>query len=111
MLRRSDLNFVASHELQLQIAEPMTLLPNAADLDEIEHLELMRLPVDRRKAVVGYLGAFEYFVDMDMVLDAAAGLPDVVFWLVGGGRDFARLKSRVEREQQEKCISAGARGP
>ena len=48
----------------------------------------MRLPVDRGKTVVGYLGAFEYFVDMDMVLDAAAGLPDVVFWLVGGGRDF-----------------------
>ena len=99
MLRRSDLNLVASRELQLQIEEPTTLLPNGADLDEIENLEMIELPVDRASPVVGYMGAFEYFADMDMVLDAAAALPDVVFWLVGGGRDFSKIKSRVEKEQ------------
>jgi glycosyltransferase involved in cell wall biosynthesis len=107
MLRRSDLNFVASRELQLQIEEPTILLPNAADLDEIERLEPAELPVDRTSSVVGYLGAFEYFVDVDMVLDAAAGLPDVAFWLVGGGRDFARIKSRVEGEQRRNVHLPG----
>ncbi len=99
MLRRSNLNFVASRELQLQIEEPTTLLPNGADLDEIENLEKIELPVDRASPVVGYMGAFEYFADMDMVLDTAAALPKVVFWLVGGGRDFERIRSRVEKEQ------------
>jgi glycosyltransferase involved in cell wall biosynthesis len=107
MLRRSDLSFVASRELQLQIEEPTILLPNAADLDEIDGLEPIELPVDRASPVVGYLGAFEYFVDMDMVLDAAAGLPDVAFWLVGGGRDFARIKSRVEGEQRSNVFLPG----
>jgi glycosyltransferase involved in cell wall biosynthesis len=107
MLRRSDLNFVASHELQLQIEEPTMLLPNAADCDEIERLTRIELPVGRSSPVVGYLGAFEYFVDMDMVLDAAAGLPDVIFWLVGGGRDFARVKSRVERERLKNVYLPG----
>ena len=37
-----------------------------------------------------------------MVLDAAAGLPDVVFWLVGGGRDFARL--RVASRERRKNV-------
>ena len=99
MLRRSDLNLVVSRELQLQIQEPTTLLPNGADLDEINNLEIIELPVDRRSPVVGYMGAFEYFTDMDMVLEAAASLPDVVFWLVGGGRDFSRVKCRVEKQQ------------
>ena len=99
MLQRSDLNLVASHELQLKIKEPTTLLPNAVDLEKIERLEMTELPVDRTSFVVGYMGAFEYFVDMDMVLETAAGLPDVVFWLVGGGRDFSRVKCRVEKEQ------------
>jgi glycosyltransferase involved in cell wall biosynthesis len=107
MLKRSDLNLVASHELQSQIEAPTRLLPNAADLDEIERLNPIELPVDRESPVVGYLGAFEYFVDMDMVLDAAARLPDVVFWLVGGGRDFARIKGRVQREQRKNVYLPG----
>jgi glycosyltransferase involved in cell wall biosynthesis len=107
MLQRSDANFVASRELQLQIEEPTTLLPNAVDLDEIQNLEMMELPVDRKAPVVGYMGAFEYFVDMDMVLDTAATLPDVAFWLVGGGRDFARIKNRVDKEQHKNVYLPG----
>jgi glycosyltransferase involved in cell wall biosynthesis len=99
MLRRSDLNLVASQELQMNIKEPTTLLPNGADLDEIGRLRRIDLPVDGASPVVGYMGAFEYFVDMDMVLDTAATLPDVVFWLVGGGRDFFRVKERVANER------------
>ena len=107
MLRQSDLNLVASHELQLQIEEPTTLLPNAVDLDEIERLERIELPVEQGSSIVGYLGAFEYFVDMDMVLDTAARLPDVAFWLVGGGRDFRRIKSRVDKEQRKNVYLPG----
>ena len=91
----------------MKIEEPTTLLPNAADLDEIEGLEVMRLPVDQTAAVVGYFGAFEYFVDMDMVLDTAARLPDVAFWLVGGGRDLARIKERVAKERRKNVYLPG----
>ena len=107
MLRRSDLNLVVSRELQSQIEEPTTLLPNGADLDEINNLAIIELPVDRRSPVVGYMGAFEYFADMDMVLDTAASLPDVVFWLVGGGRDFSRIQSRVEKEHLDNVRLPG----
>jgi glycosyltransferase involved in cell wall biosynthesis len=99
MLRRSDLNLVVSEELQMRIEEPTTLLPNGADLEEIGRLDKIELPVGRSSPVVGYMGAFEYFANMDMVLDTAAIMPDVTFWLVGGGRDFSRVKGRVEEEQ------------
>jgi glycosyltransferase involved in cell wall biosynthesis len=107
MLRRSDLNLVVSEELQLQIEEPTTLLPNGVDLEGIGGLEKVELPVGRASLVVGYMGAFEYFVDMDMVLDTAAMMPDVAFWLVGGGRDFSRIKGRVAKEQLKNVYLPG----
>jgi glycosyltransferase involved in cell wall biosynthesis len=42
-----------------------------------------------------------------MVLDTAARLPDVAFWLVGGGRDFRRIKSRVDKEQRKNVYLPG----
>ena len=107
MLRRSDLNVVVSHELQIQIEEHTTLLPNGVDINEVAQLQKAKLPIHGASPVVGYMGAFEYFVDVDMVLDTAAALPDVAFWLVGGGRDFSRVKLRVEKEHLDNVYLPG----
>ena len=51
-----------------------------------------------RPPIVGYLGAFEYFVDFDMVLAAARSCKEVTFLLVGAGRELATVRKRVAQE-------------
>ncbi len=45
---------------------------------------------------VGYVGAFEYFVDFDLLLRTAALVPECSFRLVGGGR----ARAAVEKESR-----------
>ncbi len=45
-----------------------------------------------RRLVVGYLGAFEYFIDFALILDIAARMPDTRFRLIGAGRDFEGVR-------------------
>jgi len=48
------------------------------------------------KPIVGFLGAFEYFIDFDLILEAAQQLPSIHFLLVGTGRDWQKVKTKVE---------------
>jgi glycosyltransferase involved in cell wall biosynthesis len=57
--------------------------------------------------IVGYLGAFEYFVDMDPVLSAAARLPEVTFLLVGGGRDLESVRRLARQASLENVVLPG----
>jgi len=107
MIRESDLTLVASRTLQKTIAIPAPILPNGANLAEIARVAPAPLPLKRPGPVVGYLGCFEYFVDMDMVLAAAALLPDVSFWLAGSGRDFCRIENRARAEGLDNVYFPG----
>jgi len=55
--------------------------------------------VKNEKFTVGFLGAFEYFIDFDIILDAAERLPAVHFLLVGSGRDWEGVKQAVADRQ------------
>jgi glycosyltransferase involved in cell wall biosynthesis len=46
---------------------------------------------------VGFVGAFEYWVDFNLVLKMAMRLPRVTFLLVGGGRQWMYVKSEIAR--------------
>jgi len=49
----------------------------------------------KRRPVIGYLGAFEYFIDFDLILSMAARMPEYTFRLVGGGRDFDKVLEKA----------------
>jgi glycosyltransferase involved in cell wall biosynthesis len=57
---------------------------------------------------VGYVGAFEYSMDLDLMIAAAERLPQYPFLLIGAGRDFARIKESVERKRLANVELTGA---
>jgi len=102
-----DLVTVASETLRERVASSATLIPNGVYLDEIAVADGTALRQRYAGPIVGYLGAFEYFVDMDLVLSAAARLPEVTFLLVGGGRDLESVRRRARQAGLENVVLPG----
>ena len=97
LLARADLVTAASSVLAESLGPQAVLLPNGADLEAIRRADGSEVRRRHRRPVVGFVGAFEYFVDLDLVLDLASRLPECTFLLVGGGRDHERCRSEVQR--------------
>ena len=98
LVSRSDSVSTASRVLSSQIGREHLLLPNGADLEELdrrwrEHV----LSTYRAGPTVGFVGAFEYWVDFDLLLDVSAHLPRVTFLLVGGGRRWREISETIRK--------------
>ena len=102
-----DLVTVASGTLRELVAPPVTLIPNGVSLDEIAAADGSAWRQRYGGPIVGYLGAFDYFVDMDMVLSVAARLPEVSFLLVGGGRDLEQVRRRTRQAGLDNVFLPG----
>ena len=83
------------------------LLPNGADMGSNTQSETI-LHIDKSKPVVGYVGAFEYFIDLDLMLNVARSLPNFTFLFVGAGREFKRIKNEVSSGNLSNVILTGA---
>ncbi len=83
------------------------LLPNGADLPHSSATETI-LHIDRERPVIGYVGAFEYFIDLDLIVDAATELPQYTFLLVGAGRELNRIKQLIVSKKLQNVILTGA---
>jgi glycosyltransferase involved in cell wall biosynthesis len=88
---------VASSVLQEKIRRPVTLLPNGADISELDRSDGSAWRACTEGPTVGFVGAFEYWVDFDLVLRVARKLPRVNFLFVGGGRRIRYLKEEIAR--------------
>ena len=95
MLDRAAVVTTCSAGLQAEMDRPAVLVPNGVARDEIAQADGRAWRAHLSTPIVGFLGAFEYFVNFDLVLDAAARLPDITFLLVGGGRAWAGVKARA----------------
>jgi glycosyltransferase involved in cell wall biosynthesis len=93
----SDLVLIASETLRQRAAPSATLIPNGVCMDEIAVADGSAWRARYPGPIVGYLGAFEYFVDMELVLEVAGRLPEVTFLLVGGGRDLERVRQKARQ--------------
>lgn len=96
MLERAATVTVASSVLEDQIARPVLMLPNGADVAELDQADGSRWRARGLGPTVGFVGAFEYWVDFELVLRVAQRLPGVTFLLVGGGRRWEAVKQRSE---------------
>jgi glycosyltransferase involved in cell wall biosynthesis len=115
LLRRADIVFSVSkvlydHVSELVREEKGLILPNGVDLS-LFSLRNSSPSVPRNipeeKATVGFTGAFEYFIDFDMIFEAARRLSKVQFLLVGGGREYNRLVKLKENEDLNNIHFAG----
>ena len=97
----------ASTCLLERLGEKAVVVPNGVCLKEVASRDGEALRAQYRPPVVGYLGAFEYFVDFDMVLTAARSLKEATFLLVGAGRELAAVSKRVTEEGLTNVVLPG----
>lgn len=107
MVEQCQVVTTVSLNLKEKLGEKAVLLPNGVCSQETQTGEGEQVRARYRAPIVGYLGAFEYFVDLSMVLFVASNLKDVTFLLVGAGREFDAVRSRVEREGLTNVVLPG----
>lgn len=103
LLKRADTVTVASSVLADQIDRQVMLLPNGADLLELDQVasdEWQTRSQERsdRRPLVGFVGALEYWVNLSLIVDVASLLQECDFLIVGGGRRLGELEKLVERK-------------
>lgn len=108
MISKADTVTVASSVLADQIDRDVLMLPNGASCDLLGRADGSAW---RRKGLgptVGFVGAFEYWVDFDLVLGAARRLPRVNFLLVGTGRRFDYVQRQLQSHGLRNVTLTGA---
>jgi glycosyltransferase involved in cell wall biosynthesis len=109
MMTNANLLFVTSYILQKQIELPSYVLPNGVNMDKSvinigqEYKQMYKHPI------IGFIGAFEYFIDFDLIIDTAEILKDKTFLLVGGGREFNNVKRKIEEKKLDNIILVGSK--
>ncbi|HTY00862.1 MAG TPA: glycosyltransferase, partial [Bacteroidota bacterium] len=108
LINQSVLVTCVSHVLEEKVRHPrVVLLANGAE-ELADGADDSAADADHRQPTVGYVGAFEYFIDIAMMLDAAERLPQYRFLFVGAGRDFAWTRAEVARRGLHNVTLTGA---
>ncbi len=108
MFEKSSLVVAVSKVLEEKIQNNSKIvISNGADVPA-EFRETTELRVNKSKPVVGYVGAFEYSIDLDLMLTVAERMNDCAFLFVGAGRDFPRIKELVVKKQLNNVVLTGA---
>jgi len=95
MISRSKTITVVSDELREKINQEVEMLPNGASITDLDHADPSVWRARVKGPIAGFVGAFEYWVDFDLILNVARNLPRVKFLLVGGGRRMKYVKERI----------------
>lgn len=100
LVRKADTITVASGVLAAQIDRPLLLLPNGADITELDMIANVETAADgvaqgRSTPLIGFVGALEYWVNLELIVEVAARLPACEFQIVGGGRRLDELRYLV----------------
>jgi glycosyltransferase involved in cell wall biosynthesis len=96
MFRSAQVVTTVSHVLAKGNPHEMSVLPNGVSTAKVSAVAATQaFSRTGVRPVVGFLGSFEYFIDFDLILDAAQRLPEVDFLLVGKGRDYEAVARAV----------------
>jgi glycosyltransferase involved in cell wall biosynthesis len=107
MLEQATTVTVASSVLADQMKREVLMLPNGADLAELDLADGSAWRAQHSGPTVGFVGAFEYWVNFDLILQLAQRMRHVTFLLVGGGRRFKVIKQRVEQLRLTNVVLTG----
>jgi glycosyltransferase involved in cell wall biosynthesis len=108
MLAHADTVTTASAVLAEQLTRPAFMLPNGADLDTLDRADGGEWRAANPGPCAGFVGAFEYWVDIELMLRVAARLPRVTFLFVGTGRCWGRMRQEVARRGLRNVRLTGA---
>lgn len=107
MMKRADITFSVSNVLAKTAVGNVHVLPNGVNLKEAEIHSGGHIPQDYKPPVVGFIGSFEYFIDFDLILNAAKMMPDITFLLVGSGRLNQYVSNQIEQLALNNIILTG----
>ncbi len=111
MLEKSDIILSVSQSLLKRIDAKYRakayLLPNGVDLSETRFGSGSAIRAQFKNPVIGFIGSFEYFIDFDLIIKAAALLPEYTFLLVGGGRQFEQVQKLIKLKKLDNIILTG----
>lgn len=96
MVAQADCVTVSSATLGQLVAPQAHVVTNGANLPLIAQADGAAYRARYPGPLAGFVGAFEYFVDFELVLAAAAQLPEVTFLLAGAGRAWAGVQQAVQ---------------
>lgn len=108
LIKRSLLVTCVSHVLEEKVCHGnVVLLANGAENAGTEsparvHRGAPSIPV------IGYVGAFEYFIDIALMIETAERMKHCAFLFVGAGRDFTWTKDEVARRGLQNVQLTGA---
>ncbi|MCI0339480.1 MAG: glycosyltransferase family 4 protein [Acidobacteria bacterium] len=108
MLAQAATVTVASNVLRERINRPVLMLPNGADLEELDHASGLEWRARGMGPTVGFVGAFEYWVNFDLVLEVAQRLKRITFLLVGDGRRMKYIRQQMAILGLRNVILTGA---
>ncbi|MDH5424046.1 MAG: glycosyltransferase [Gammaproteobacteria bacterium] len=94
MMRKSSVVLSVSHELAKMAEGNVKVLANGVDTRFLKK-QAANVP---DKLTIGFIGSFEYFIDFELILNSAKLLSQHHFLLVGSGRQYQSLQSRIKEE-------------
>jgi glycosyltransferase involved in cell wall biosynthesis len=108
MLAKASTVTVASSVLEEQIERDVLMLPNGADIADLDQADGSVWRAQNSGPTVGFVGAFEYWVNFELILEAAQRLPRITFLMVGGGRRWGSVRQQVEKLSLKNVRLTGA---
>ncbi len=97
LLASADLVTTPSTVLAERLGGKVRVLPNGVDLGAIAGADGTAIRARYSPPILGFVGAFEYFVDFSLLLDVATQLQTCTFLLVGGGRQEPAVRAAARR--------------
>jgi glycosyltransferase involved in cell wall biosynthesis len=111
MVKNSDITLAVSHVLARSIEakehKKVFVVPNGVSLDTGAQGSGEDIRRGLKPPVIGFIGSFEYFIDFELILEAAKRLPELTFLMVGSGRDFNKVKEKVELGRLNNVVLTG----
>lgn len=93
LINSSDLIVTSSKKLKEKYYNNAYLIPNGVDINLQNHFKKEK----NNKTIIGFIGSFEYFIDFDLIMYLAKNLKDSLFFLIGSGRLFEKVKYLINR--------------
>ncbi len=97
LIAAADIVTTPSTVLAEQLGGMVHVLPNGVDLAALAQADGKEIRARYAPPILGFVGAFEYFVDFSLLLDVAARLRTCTVLLVGSGREEPAVRASARQ--------------
>jgi glycosyltransferase involved in cell wall biosynthesis len=109
IIQQSDIVLSISQVLldSIKLKDKLHILPNGVNLNGITQGCGLTIRDRYKKPIIGFIGSFEYFIDFELILNAAQRLSNYTFLLVGTGRQYDDVKNKIKDRNLNNVILTG----